>query len=195
MSTDLEIKQTSLTRYLKTLINLDILEREVPVTEKNPEKSKMGLYKIKDNFLNFWFKFIYPEKAKLELSEKEYVLEKIKRNFHDNHVSYVYESICMSEMWSMKLNFNKIGRWWNGKTEIDIVALDSTGDEIIFGECKFREQLMDVDVFYDLLHKKEEVIWNNGTRREKFILFSISGFTNRLKELSDIRDDLILFLN
>ncbi len=41
----LEMKQTSLTKYLRTLIDLDILEREVPITEENPEKSKRGLYK------------------------------------------------------------------------------------------------------------------------------------------------------
>lgn len=197
ISTDLEIKQTSLTKYLRTLINLDILEREVPITERNPEKSKMGIYKIRDNYINFWFKFIYPERAKLELSETEYVMEKIRRNFYDNHVSYVYESICISEMWTLlsnkKINFNTIGRWWNGKTEIDIVAFDSTGDEIIFGECKYKTELMDVDVFYSLLHKKDEVIWKNQTRREMFILFSISGFTNRLKELASSREDLLLF--
>ena len=56
----LEVKSTNLTKYLKTLIDLDILERKVPVTEENPEKSKRGLYKIKDNYLPFWFAFIYP---------------------------------------------------------------------------------------------------------------------------------------
>jgi hypothetical protein len=35
------------------LITLWIPEREVPVTEENPEKSKKGLYRIKDNFLQF----------------------------------------------------------------------------------------------------------------------------------------------
>ena len=60
ISTVLETKATSLTKYLKTLIDLDILEREVPVTEENPEKSKKGLYKIKDNYLRFWFAFVYP---------------------------------------------------------------------------------------------------------------------------------------
>ena len=50
----LEVKATSLTKYLKTLIDLDILEQEVPVTENNPERSKKGLYKIKDNYLKFW---------------------------------------------------------------------------------------------------------------------------------------------
>lgn len=39
----LEVKATSLTKYLKTLMDLDILEREVPITENNPEKSKNGV--------------------------------------------------------------------------------------------------------------------------------------------------------
>jgi len=55
IATNLELKQTSLTQYLQTLINLDILEREVPITADNPEKSKRGLYKIKDNFMRFCF--------------------------------------------------------------------------------------------------------------------------------------------
>ena len=62
----LEVKSTNLTKYLKTLMDLDILERRVPVTEENPEKSKRGLYKIKDNYLRFWFAFIYPNMSFIE---------------------------------------------------------------------------------------------------------------------------------
>ena len=62
----LEVKSTSLTKYLKTLMDLDILERRVPVTEENSEKSKRGLYKIKDNYLRFWFAFIYPNMSFIE---------------------------------------------------------------------------------------------------------------------------------
>jgi len=46
-------------------------------------------------------------------------------------------------MWNLNsdnkwnFHFNKVGRWWNNNTEIDIVALDSTGNDIIFGECKY----------------------------------------------------------
>ena len=58
ISSALEVKATSLTKYLKILIDLDILEREVPITEDNPEKSKRGLYKIKDNYIRFWFAFV-----------------------------------------------------------------------------------------------------------------------------------------
>ena len=40
--------KASLTKYLKTLMDLDLVEREVPVTEENPEKSKKGLFRIKE---------------------------------------------------------------------------------------------------------------------------------------------------
>lgn len=60
------MKQTSLNKYLKTLIDLDVLERQVPVTEGNPDKRKKSLYYIKDNFLQFWFRFLLPNLSYLE---------------------------------------------------------------------------------------------------------------------------------
>lgn len=196
ISADIGIKQTSLPKYLKTLIDLDVLEREVPVTENHPEKSKMSLYQINDNFLRFWFRFVYPERGRIELGQSGYVLEKIKANFIDNHVAYIYENVCRSELWRLSiaghLQFNKLGRWWNSKEEIDIVALDSTGEDIVFAECKYRNQPTDADVFFDLMCKKELVPWNKEKRRETFVLFSISGFTNRLIALAGERGDLLL---
>jgi len=196
ISADISVKQTSLPKYLKTLIDLDILEREVPVTENNPEKSKMSLYQIKDNFIRFWFRFVYPERGRLELGQSDYVLERIKANFIDNHVAHIYETVCRSELWRLalegKVQFNKLGRWWNSKAEIDIVALDSTGEDIVFAECKYLKGQMDADVFYNLLQKKELVLWKKESRREKFVLFSINGFTDRLLEIAGERSDLLL---
>ena len=57
---------TGLTKCLKMLLNLDILEWEVLITEENPERSKKGLYKIKDNYLRFWFAFVYPNMSFIE---------------------------------------------------------------------------------------------------------------------------------
>ena len=157
----LEIKSTSLPKYLNVLIDLDILEREVPATETNPEKSKMGLYKIKDNYIKFWFKFIYPYKSYIETDHTDFVMDKIKENFIKNHVAFVYENICRTEFMNDLIANNtwdfvpqKIGRWWDRKdTEIDIVAIDENSDSIIFGECKYTNKEMDVDVYYALLEK------------------------------------------
>ena len=153
-SSVMEVKQTSLVKYLKILIELDLLEREVPVTEENPEKSKKGLYFIKDNFIKFWFQFIYPNKGLLEAGREEYVFQKIKHNFIDNHVSYVYENICRDKMWTQpefsNISFNRVGRFWgNQGVEIDIVSYDSFGKEIIFGECKYSVNPKDVDILVE----------------------------------------------
>lgn len=199
IATALEVKQTGLTKYLQTLINLDILEREVPITEENPEKSKRGIYKIKDNFIEFWFKFIYPNKSFIEMDRTEFVINKIKKNIIDNHISYVYEDICIEEMWKLNadnkwnFNFDKIGRFWNNATEIDIVAFDSNGKDIVFGECKYREQPVDIDVFYELLDKVKDVDWNKSNRKEWYILFSINGFTKKMQELAKSRHDILLW--
>lgn len=173
----LEIKETGITKYLKTLIDLDIIEREIPVTEENPEKSKKGLYKIKDNFILFWFKFIYPNISFIESDNSDIVMNKIKENFIDNHVSYVYEDICIEKMWELNangvfnFNFSKVGRWWNKNKEIDIVAFDNTENNIIFGECKFWRNKVGVNVLSALEEKSKYVEWNKNNRKNNLFYF------------------------
>ena len=198
IATTLELKQTGLTKYLKTLINLDILEREVPVTEDNPENSKRGLYKIKDNFMFFWFKFIFPNLSYIESGHIELAMKKIRKNFIDTHVAYVYEDVCIEKMWELNagdtwdFHFDKVGRWWNNNTEIDIVALDNEETHVIFGECKYRAGKIDIDVLQNLELKAEQVEWKKGIRENYFILFSVNGFSDELTELARVRKDLIL---
>lgn len=194
----LELKQTDLTKYLNTLINLDILERVVPVTESNPEKSKRGLYKIKDNFLLFWFKFIFPNLSFIESGNEELAMKIIRKNLVDGHISFVYEDVCIEEMWRLNaediwyFHFDKVGRWWNGRTEIDIVALDSTGTNIIFGECKYLENKVGINVLTALEEKAKAVEWKRDRRKDHFVLFSINGFTDDLIKLAETREDLLL---
>jgi AAA+ ATPase superfamily predicted ATPase len=194
----LEIKQTGLTKYLRTLINLDILQREVPVTEDNPEKSKRGLYKINDNFMIFWFKFIFPNLSYIESGHASLAMEKIKANLKDSHIAHVYEGICIEKMWQLAaantwdFHFNKVGRWWNNDAEIDIIAIDNSGTDIIFGECKYRTDKTGLSVLRELERKAHRVEWNNTKRKNHYILFSINGFSDELTELSMVRKDLVL---
>ena len=179
---------------------MDILEREVPITELNPEKSKKGQYKIKDNFISFWFQFIYPNRALLEMDKTDIVLKKIKSNFIDNHVSFIYEDICKQKMWNLiadgtlEVQYNKIGRWWNNSAEIDIVGLNEEENSIIFGECKYYKdsKKMNEKVFYNLKEKSKLVEWKNNNRKEMFILFSASGYTDELKKIAKENETLIL---
>ena len=200
IATVLEVKQTSLPKYLKTLMDMDILEREVPITEQNPEKSKKCLYKVKDHFMEFWFRFVYPNKSYLEMGDAAFVMRRLKENFIDNHVAFVYEDICRQEVYrlcasgALPLAFEKTGRWWDSAgNEIDVVATDSGGRNILFGECKFWEKPVGVNILHELEKKAALVDWNRNDRHELFALFSISGFTDELQRLAGKRNDLFLF--
>lgn len=194
----LEVKSTSLTKYLKTLIDLDILEREVPVTEGNPEKSKKGLYKIKDNYLRFWFAFVYPNMSFIESGHSRIVMDKIRKSLVRNHIAFVYEDVCKERMWEMNAEgvwpfyFSKLGRYWDAKEEIDIAAIDPEGKNLILGECKYWQEPVGISVLRDLEAKAKTVAWERNERKVWYVLFSASGFTEELKLEVEIRTDLQL---
>ena len=198
ISAVLEIKATGLTKYLKTLIDLDILEREVPITEDNPEKSKRGLYKIKDNYLRFWFAFVYPNMSFIESGHSRVVMNKIKKSLVPNHIAFVYEDVCKERMWELNadnvwsFNFTKLGRYWDAKTEIDIAALDLEGKNLILGECKYWQEPVGVNVLRDLEAKTDSVAWEKNDRKVWYVLFSASGFSEELTTLAASRQDVLL---
>ncbi len=199
ISSVLEIKSTSLTKYLKTLIDLDILEREVPVTEESPEKSKKGLYKIKDNYLRFWFAFVYPNMSFIESGHSRIVMNKIRQSLVKNHIAFVYEDVCRERMWDLNgegtwpFYFTKLGRYWDARTEIDIAALDPEGRNLILGECKYWAEPVGIGVLRELEEKAQSVAWERDSRKVWYVLFGLSGFTQELKDLAAVREDLLLF--
>lgn len=201
IATLLEVKSTSLTKYLKTLIDLDILEREVPVTEDNPEKSKKGLYKIKDNYLRFWFAFVYPNLSFIESGNSRIVMNKIRKGFISSHVAFVYEDICREKMWNLSSQdtwpfyFSKIGRYWDSKTEIDVVALDPDDKNMILGECKYWKDPVGINILRELEEKSKAISWNKAVRKTWYVLFSSSGFTPELETLAKKREDVLLVGN
>lgn len=191
ISSQLDIPSSGLTPYISKLIELDILEKEIPVTE-DIKNSKKALYKIKDNYLNFWFNYVYPYQSYLEIENLTYPLEKIKSTF-DLWVSKVYENLSReSLMWNNKIPFpiRNLGRWWDKNEEIDIVALGE--NEILFGECKWSNKHVGLSVLYKLKEKAKVVKWKNDSRKEYYILFSKSGFSEELIEASQKDSSIIL---
>ncbi len=188
---NLELNSNGITPYITKLIDLDILEKEIPVTE-NLENSKKGLYKIKDNYLKFWFSYVYPYQSYLEIENLTYPLDKIKNEFN-LWVSKIYEELARETLFSnLQIPFpiKKLGRWWNNNEEIDIVAF---GDkDIIFGECKWSNKKVGLSVLFSLKEKSKKVNWNNNSRKEYFILFSKEGFSEDLIALSQKDKTVIL---
>ncbi len=152
----LQVPSTHLTRYLSKLIDLDILTKEVPITEKNPLKSKLGRYKFKDKFLNFWFFYVYKNYNLLEINKIDAVIKEIKQNFNDRFVSFAFEDFVKEQIEQNPLKYLnfvplKVGRWWNNKEEIDLVAFDD--ENIAFIECKWQNSVDKERIKRDLIKK------------------------------------------
>ncbi len=191
---DTGFEKSLLSRYLEILRSLRFVEKEVPVTEKYPEKSKLGLYRIHDRFFEFWFKYVFPNRSKLEIGKGTEVLRLIKETF-DQHLSFAFEDICRQHCLELmregRIRFSSIGRWWQKNEEIDIVALDEENKEIYFGEAKWSRKPVGIDILDDLKRKAALVDWNKGKRKEHFMLFSKSGFTEAVLKTAS-KEDVIL---
>lgn len=198
ISTLIQQKQTNLPRYFKVLIELDLLEREIPVTETNPDKSKKGLYQIRDNFIRFWFKFIYPNRSYIEMGYTDVVMNRLEQNYIDSQVSFVYEGICREKLWELSANgkfpglLEKVGRWWDRSREIDVVGISEKDNLLVLGECKYWTGSVGINILSQLEQKASFVDWHKEKRKIIYILFSISGFSDDLKSVAAKREDVIL---
>ena len=173
-------------KYLGVLIDLSIVEREIPITEAQPLKSKKGLYKISDEFCQFWFQNVFPRKGELEMDLVDLVFKDIEAGL-SQYVSIVYEKIA-KELLLKHANtffpFTKIGRWWDKNNEIDIVCLHPDLNKILFCEVKWTSKLVGIDIYEGLKEKARHVMWGNEPRQEHFCLFSKQGFTDAMLEVA-----------
>lgn len=199
----LNVKQTGLSKYLKVLERLDVLERVVPVTELNPEKSKKGLYRIKDNYLRFWFRFVFPQMGLLETGRRDEALKAIRRSFVDGQVVYVYEDVCRDRLWDLgaegALPFmpERVGAWWGARdVELDVVGLNAEEGRAVFGESKFWSKPVGVSVLRHLEEQAQKALRDASFQRYRkapvYVIFSASGFTDDLRALADERADVLL---
>ncbi|MCD6552240.1 ATP-binding protein [Thermotoga sp.] len=196
IATVMGVAQHKLSYYLSRLVDIGLLEREVPVTERSPEKSKSGLYRIKDYFLDFWFKYIYPYRSYIEIGQTGFVINVIKKTFRERHVSFVYEDICrekvvkMNSKGELPVLASKVGKWWKGEDEIDIVGVDSENRVVLLGECKYTGSQVDVDLYYKLVERSRRL---NVVERPVYIFFSFGGFTKDFVQKAKENKSVFLF--
>lgn len=201
----LGLETSALTPYLKTLSELGFIEKQVPVTEKNAEKTRKGLYFISDNFLRFWFRYVYPYKGELELDNTQISLDELDKDFKEKFVAFAYEDICkeiFARLCSDKaIDFtpSKIGSYWlndkSGNTQIDVMAVDTVNKRLFAGECKYHNQPIDADVYFELVKKVDNSAEIKSAFKGYTVIygvFSKSGFTGRMTDISNSNPNLFL---
>lgn len=134
------VDKSMLSKYASVMEDLGFIRRTQPVgVTPKPRKSH---YTIADNYLNFWFKYIFPNKTDLEAGNSKTVLNKIKHDYNV-YLGHIFEEIAAELLTEMKtsqtlpFNFTSIGKWWFKNNEIDLIALDEEKQTATFIETKW----------------------------------------------------------
>jgi AAA+ ATPase superfamily predicted ATPase len=185
------------TAYLDTLQQLYLVERSVPVTETQPHKSRMGLYRLKDHYLRFWFRYVHPNRSQLERGAARMILETLVLPQMDAFASLAFEEVCQQFLWQSGLSGGlpfiptHIGNWWNANQEIDLIVLGE--ENAILVECKWANKPVGTDILANLENKTPLVKSDLGARMVRYALCSRSGFTPQMIRDARQRKDVLLF--
>ena len=175
ISQDAGIVHSSVSKYLDILRKMHIIEKRVPITEKNPEKSTKGLYFIKDNFLRFWFRYVFSNKSVIEFGRGKELFDKIIKQDLNILIGYVYEDICLQKIKnnSLKLlGFDaiKFGKYWEKNFEIDVIAENPFEMQVAFIECKWSNSINIDRTLIKLKRNSDMIKYYAGWKKKHFII-------------------------
>jgi len=159
---------THLNRPLRLLTDLGYLRRETPfnISDRSTKKS---LYKIADPFMNFYFRFVVPNKSRLELGMHNRIWTEIKKEM-DHYVSGLWEELCREAIPLLRIQgrgFKTASRWWGNGTdrqsmEIDIIAESTDKSALLVGEAKWSDTVKVNGIYNELLHKTQKLPFIEG---------------------------------
>jgi len=176
-------------KYLSVLRDLDIVQRVTPVTASS--KFRKGLYKIKDNYFNFWFRFVFPNEDLIELGQRDLHLKQIAGDYPD-YLGLVVEDI-VKQILASEYPDHLIGTWWFKDTEIDVVGIDKGKKRMLCCEVKWRNRKIGVDVIKDLIDKSGRISGYEDYKKE-YLIVSRSGFSkDAFAFISNIKERIILW--
>lgn len=181
---------TAVGRYLDILQQLRIITRTVPVTENQPEKSKKGIYQIDDHFLRFWFRYVHPNQASLDLGLENAILDQRIRPDLDHFVARTFEEAAQGYIASLarsgQLPFlpEAVGKWWDREAEIDVIAISRSEKTVLVGECKWSQKPVGLNILNDLKQKTQVALKTIEISRVLYVLFSRAGFSRELEQIA-----------
>ncbi|CQR52704.1 MULTISPECIES: ATP-binding protein [Haloferax] len=190
IANSIDKKASGISRYLQNLTQLALVERETPVTDPDGR----GVYKLTDQFVRFWFRYVSPNRGTLEQGRTEPVRESIAETV-PTHTSFAFEEVCRqaARAPSFPVSSSRVGRWWYSEQEIDVVGLNPQAKSLFLGECKWTTSPVGRSLLDDLEATEPDVRWQGSDRDVAYGLFSRSGFTDELVERAAQREDVHLF--
>lgn len=169
--------------YLKNLTELEIVEKVFSVDTKGRDHAMKGLYRIRNHFVDFWFRFVFPNYSMLQIMTPEEFYDHYIAPHLTEYTAGYFPQVCreylnlLNQAGRLPMRFEKTGSWVGKDGTIDIVAQDREG-RILVGYCIYSDVKMtqhDYDVL-GLLLKQAHI------SADFIYLFSAGGFEDGLKD-------------
>lgn len=127
-------------------------------------------YKIIDNFINFWFRFIYRYRTAIEIENFNYLRKIIARDY-TSYCGPLLERF-FQQLFAETGQFNQIGSYWEkgNQNEIDIVAINDLEKEIVIAETKINKNRINLK---NLMDRSENLLKNYPGYKPRFLQLSI----------------------
>lgn len=174
--------------YIKNLIELDVVEKvfsfdaseSANLVHANVQK---GLYRIKDNYLRFWYRYVFPNLSAILMGQGELVYEKAIAKDFAVYMQECFTEVCgeylklLDQYGKLRNRYETWGAWYGKSGLIDVVAGSADG-AILAGFCRFDSRMM---TSKDLTQYKELLELALLVPQELY-LFSKAGFTEELRQ-------------
>ena len=190
----LKIRQNSSTVLytLDKLIQVGLITKKKCITEeKNRKKTQ---YVLRDQMFRFWYAFIPKATSIIEIGQGDLYFDQVVKPQIHNYMGSVFEEMC--RYYTLKEGIcgafgntlTDVGTWWGTESlqrgtkkvqqsaDIDVVGISELDKTAVFGECKFKKEKIDKNV-YDTLLRRSAVI-GGKYRIIRFLFFSLSGYTS-----------------
>ena len=189
IATKVGIESPICAKYLKVLLELGILVKKTPITEKAGKKT---IYAIGDNFFRFWYRFVPQHISAISAGRIDKIYDPVIKKHYPDYMGLIFEQMCREYLFlyaeDVPVVISDIGSWWGTdskekkEVEIDIVGTPVEGNEYIIGSCKYKNSPVGVDELELLKHYAD--VFGKGEKYHYYI-FSKGGFTEGLQELAD----------
>lgn len=129
------ILNMSIGAYLERLEKeFGIIKRIIPFQAK--QGSRQIKYRIEDNFLNFWFRYIYKHRSMVELENFELLKTLVKKDF-STFAGHSLEKYFFLQFKESK-RYSALGNYWEkgNQNELDLVAINEINRKLVIAEVK-----------------------------------------------------------
>ena len=198
IATKVGLESAVCAKYLKVLLDLGLIKKETPLTEKPGKKT---IYAIGDNFFRFWYRFVPQNTSAISAGRIDRIYDAAIKKYYPDYMGLTFEQMCREYLLryaeDLPILLSDVGQWWGTdakakkEVQIDIVGSPMEGKEYIIGSCKYRNDPIGVDEL-ELLKGYAEAF--GCGKKYHYYIFSKSGFTKGLQELGEQKEVTLVTL-